>query len=89
MPIGIYDYMTLSWFTMTWYQCKLLEVKISNNMKDFKPLRQDDMELMQIFLKHELHGYELASMNQCQMILKATYLSDICIGDSMAIDPQY
>jgi len=39
--------------------------------------------------KHGLHGYELASMNWCRMFLKAIFLSDICTGDGMAIDPQY
>ncbi len=89
MPISIHDYVTLSWFTTTWYQCRLVEIEISNNVRDFETPRQVDIELMQIFLKHSLHGYKLASMNRCQMFLKATYLSDICTGDGTAINPQY
>jgi len=89
MPISIHDYMTPSWFTTTWYQCRLLEIETSNNVQDFETPRQGDTELVQIFLKHGLYGYKLASMNQCQMFLKATYLSDICTRDGMAIDPQY
>jgi len=46
MPIGIYKYMTPSWFTKTWYQCKLLQIKISTDMKDFEVPRQGNVELM-------------------------------------------
>jgi len=89
MPISIHDYMTPSWLTAIWYQCKLLEIEISNNVWDFETPRQGDTELMQIFLKHGLHGYKLASMNWCQMFLKAIFFSDICTRDSTAIDPQF
>jgi len=63
MPLKILDYMTPSWFMMMWYQCRLLEIEISNNVQDFETPRQGDTELMRIFLKHGLHRSELASNN--------------------------
>jgi len=50
MPIRIHDYMTPSWLTETWYQCRLLEIEISNNVQDLETPRQGDIELMRIFL---------------------------------------
>jgi len=89
MPIRIHNYMTTSWFTETWYQCRLLDIEISNNIRDFETPRHRDIELMRIFLKHGLHGHKLVSMNRCHMFLKAIFLSDICTSDGKAIDPQF
>jgi len=89
MPIGIYKYMTMSWFTKTWYHCKLLQIEITMEVKDFVLPRQGDVELMQILLKHGLQGHKLACMKHCCMFLNANYLSDICMGDGTAINPQY
>jgi len=46
MQISIHDYMTLSWLTAMWYQCRLLEIEISNNVRDFETPQQGNTELM-------------------------------------------
>jgi len=56
---------------------------------DFECPHKNDHKLMRIFLHHGIEGVELASMNRCQMFLKVTYLSDICMGDGKYIDTRY
>ena len=50
---------------------------------------KNNQELMRILIQHGIEGLELASMNQCQMFLKAPYLSDICTGNRKYIDTRY
>jgi len=77
MPIGIYKYMTTSWFTKTWYHCRLLQIEITMEVKDFVLPQQGNVEIMWILLKHSLQEHKLAIMNHCCMFLNANYLSNI------------
>ena len=89
MLIDIFPYMKPSWFTQTWYQCKLLNIEISMKVHDYEWLQQNNREIIRIFLQQELVGHKLARMNWCWMFLNVVYLSDISTSDGMAIIPQH
>jgi len=89
MLTKIIAYMTNLWFTQTWYQCQLLHIELSTMTHNFECPCKNDQELMRILIQHGIEGSDLASMNQCQMFLKVTYLSNICMDDGKYINMRY
>jgi len=89
MPVDIMAYMTDSWFTQTWYQCHLLQIEILTTATVLERPWEGDKEIMKFFLQQGIVGMELASMNRCRMFIKATYLSDICMGDGKYMDTRF
>jgi len=50
LPLKIADYMMASWFTQTWINCWLLDIKISTDTYDYEQPRKNDKEIM--FFSH-------------------------------------
>jgi len=73
MPLVIIDYMTPTWFTQTWINCRLLDIKISMDIHDYEKPRKHNREIMQIFIQHGITGNELAAMDQCRMYIQAIF----------------
>jgi len=88
-PEEILPCLTSTWITHTWTQCRKLNIDIMMEGPDFELPRQNDRELMKIFLQHGARGQELATLNRCRMYIQAIYLSDICNGLGTAVDTQF
>jgi len=89
MPTVVQDYMTSTWFTQTWINCRLLDIDIMTDTVDYECPRMHDREIMQIFIEHGLTGMELTAMNRCRMCLHTIFLSDICTGDGTTMEPHH
>jgi len=88
-PEEVLPCLTSTWITHTWTQCRKLDIDIMMDGPDFELPRQNDRELMKIFLQYGTRGQELAMLNRCRMYIQAIYLSDICNGLGTAVDTQF
>jgi len=77
-PLAISEYLTKTWFTSKWMQCKLFEVELNMGVMDFKPAQTNNKELTRAFLQVGYQKTELQSLNKCWMFLQLIYVSDIC-----------
>jgi len=81
--------LTCTWITHMWTQCQKLDIDIMMDIPDFDLPRQNDKELMKLFLQYGARGQELAMLNHCHMYIQAVHLSDICNRLGTVVDTQY
>jgi len=78
-----------SWLTSSWTHSRKLDIAITMDIQDIGPLKQNDKELMKIFIQAGFRGTDLQVLNQCRMYLQVTYLSEICSRLGIAIDKNW
>jgi len=89
LPIIIQPYLMDSWLMSSWNQSRIVDIAITTDIQDVRPLKQNDKELMWIFIQGGFQGNDLQTLNRCRMYLQVIYLSKICIGSSTAIEKSW
>jgi len=81
--------LTGTWFSQCWHHCVQRGISLQEDLQDFHIRRYRDQTLMNRFITTGYRDSDLAALNQCRMHLHVIFLSDICNGHGMAIEPQF
>ena len=68
---------TPSWITSVWERCHQMNLQFYLSYDIIRFPRENDIELITLFLQHGFSGMTLRQMNRCRLALKAIFLSDI------------
>jgi len=77
-PECIYEYVTKTWVTQTCKSFRPAHIMLTGEPMELQAPRKQDIELMHLVISTAYQMAELEMINQCQMYVKATFLSDIC-----------
>lgn len=78
--------LTESWIRSTWEFCSSQNITIKDNTPYIPLLRENNVCIMEEFLKHPLISEsELHSLNKCRIFLQSFSLADITTGDGKEI----
>jgi len=82
---AVYSYVTPTWVTQTWESCQKHRIQVLGNHGDYSLPRQQDVELMQLFIRAGYWTTDLNTLNRCRMYSRVIFLSDICeaMGNKM------
>jgi len=84
-PLIFWDLMTNTWIKWLWVDCIHYGIEIFTDIMGFSVPQSGNIELMQLFVKNGCQGQDLSTLNQCQMALRAIWLSDSCTGSGQEI----
>jgi len=62
-PVEIKMYMMQLWIKHTWQHCREWDINIMMDLEDFETPRQNDKELMKIFLQYGTSRHDLVNLN--------------------------
>jgi len=77
-PECVYEYVTKTWVTQTCKSFRPAHIMLTGEPMELQAPREQDIELMHLVISTAYRMAELEMINQCQMYVKATFLSDIC-----------
>jgi len=78
LPEAVYSYVTSTWAMQTWESCQLHRIQVLREKTDYPLLRQNDVELMRLFIRTRYQNMDLNMLNRCRMYLQVVFLLEMC-----------
>jgi len=77
-PEAVYSYITPTWERQMWESCWLHQIQVLGENTDYTLPRQNDVELMRLFIRTGYWNTDLNMLDRCQMYLHVVFLSEVC-----------